>query len=132
MQTVNNTEIAAIWDQIKHRKDVITIHNLHFVKVLDQSLQNPHLITWDFDNREVCISEVPYVNTVDDEPINLKDFKYLWVVNDNPSNHALFRILLNNDGRTIDLKTLFHPAHQQQKLEVKYLPFTADKEVVAE
>ncbi|AZQ62628.1 hypothetical protein EI427_10375 [Flammeovirga pectinis] len=123
---MNNTEVTAIWEQIKHRKDVAKVHNLHFIKVVDSSLENPHLITWDFYNKEVCISEVPYVNKVDDEPINLKDYKYLWVISDNPNEQALFRILLNNDGRSLNLKTLFHPAHQNQNLKVKYLPFTAN------
>ncbi|OHX66053.1 hypothetical protein [Flammeovirga pacifica] len=126
MQTINSTEIAAIWDQIKHRKDVISVHNLHFVKVRDAALKNPHLITWDFHKKEVNISEVPYINTVDDEPINLSDYKYLWVKTGDPKNQALFRILMHNDDRSFDLKTLFHPAHQQQELKVNYLAFNEE------
>ncbi|NME69550.1 hypothetical protein [Flammeovirga aprica] len=128
---MNNTEISAIWEQINHRKDVAKVHNLHFIKVVDQNLKNPHLITWDFYNKEVLISEVPYINTVDDEPLNLKDYKYLWVMEDNPSDQALFRILLNNDGQTINLKTLFHPSHKNNNLTVKYLGLV-EEEVITE
>lgn len=128
---MNNTEVTAIWEQINHRKDVIRVHNLHFIKVVDQSLENPHLITWDFYNREVLISEVAYVNTVDDEPINLKDFKYLWVMDEDPKEQALFRILLNNENRKLNLKTLFHPSHKNNNLKVNYLAIT-EQEVVTE
>lgn len=129
--TVNNTEISAIWEQISHRKDVAKVSNLHFIKVVSQQLKNPHLITWDFYNKEVLISEVAYINTVDDDPIDLKDYKYLWVKEQNPNEQALFRILLNNDGQTINLKTLFHPSHKNSNLTVKYLGLI-EEEVITE
>lgn len=127
---MNNTEISAIWEQINHRKDVVKVHNLHFIKAIDQSLANPHLITWDFYNKEVTISEVPYINAVDDQPVNLKDYKYLWVMDEDPEQQALFRILLNNEERTLNLKTLFHPAHKSCNLKVKYLGIVSEEAIV--
>ncbi|MEH0154132.1 hypothetical protein V6R21_08270 [Limibacter armeniacum] len=118
---MSEAQIAAIWQELTQREDMLAVSDLHYLKVTTPEIPAIFLIVWDSYQDRIKISKVQHVCNVDDEPIDISGFNYVMLKHKDIQEQVLLKITVDSALQKLHAELIFHPKASVKKLDVLYL-----------